>query len=151
MMGRTRRELVGFLNLVFSITLKPAPHYASPEALAAAVGVDVEMVRWVEAQGLLRSEPSREGRRYDGDDACIVATVVEMSELGGTEADIADFGAFVVAVRRAEAAGAGPVDGAIVAEMRALLHRMAARVHSDARRRRINRAVESIDVLADLV
>lgn len=155
MIKRMRHELIELLGLVLSIRLSPAPRHASPEALAAACAVDPSLVHRIEEIGLLRSEPSRPGRAYDADDARVTAIIAELLDLGATDDDIGAFGERLL--QRCGKCGSSPcptrcdaID--VLAEM---LRRIAARLRAGEAPRgrvaRIERAIASIDALADLI
>lgn len=155
MTRRTRHELIELLMLILSVRLKPEARYASPEAVAAACGTDVDLVHRVEEIGLLRSEPSAPGRAYDADDTRVTAIIAELHDLGATDADVRAFGRRLL--ERCGRCGAQlcptHCDGvAILAEM---LRRMAERARAGKgprhRAARIDRAIASIEALADLI
>lgn len=155
MSHRTRHELIGLFGLILSTRLKPAPSYPSREALAAACGVEVELVDEVEATGLLRSEPSRPGRSYDADDARVLAIVAELRDLGITDADIRAHGDLMI--QRCGQCEADPcptrcdaidVMGKI---LRGLAERPGAGLAQGVRIARIERAITSISALSDLI
>ena len=155
MARRMRHDLVELLGLILSTRLKPDTHYPSPEAVAAACGVDVALVHRVEEIGLLRSDTSHPGRSYDGDDAHVTAIVAELLDLGASFDDIRDFGGRLL--ERCGQCGTTPCPTRCDATdvLLALLRRMAVRVRAGAgprnRHARIERAISSIEALADLI
>ena len=155
MIRRTRHELIALIALILSIRLKPAPSYSSPEALARACGIDLDLVRQVEAVGMLRSEPSRPGRCYDADDARLMAVVAELLDLGITGDDIVVYGE-----RMLDRCGKCELDWCptrcdateVLEEMlRRLLVRAGAGKGSRSRVARIERAIASMRALDDLI
>jgi hypothetical protein len=155
MIRHTRHELLELLCLIFSIKLEDVPSFASPEALATSCHVDLDLVRRVESIGLLCSEPSRPGRRYDADDARATAVVAELMDLGATDEDIDDFGTRIIQHCGRCAPELCPTRCDAIEVLQALLRRTAERAGSDIGQRqlvlRIERAITSIDTLADLI
>lgn len=155
MIRRTRHELIGLFALILSIRLKPDATYPSAEALATACDVDLDLVRQVEAVGMLRSQPSRPGRSYDADDARLMAIVAELVDLGITADDIRSYGGHMS--DRCGRCECEPCptrcDGIEVFEE--MLHRLLgrARTRGPTRRRvaRIERAIASVRALSDLI
>lgn len=155
MTRRTRQELIDLYLLIFSIRLKPAPRYASPEALAEHCAVPVALIGEIDAAGLLSSEPSHPGRGYDAEDARVVAIIAELVDLGATSDDLQAFGAHVI--RRCGRCTADPCPTRCdsIETLRALLSDIATRARSSRGTQltlaRIKRAIASIDALADLI
>ena len=155
MIRRSRHDLLDLHFLIFSIRLRPAPHYASAEALAEDCGVPLRLVQGIEASGLLRSEPSGPGRGYDADDARVVAVAAEILDLGGSFDVVRAYGAHVRERCDRCSADVCPTRCDAIETLRALLAGMAARAEREARPHarlaRIRRAIASIDALADLI
>jgi DNA-binding transcriptional MerR regulator len=147
--------MLDLLCLIFSIKLEDVPSFASPEALASSCHVDLDLVRRIEDIGLLRSEPSRPGRLYDADDARVTAVIAELMDLGATAEDIDAFGRHLL--QRCGKCGPEPCPTRCdaIEVLRTLLRRIAEKHGDRAGRRqlsiRIERAITSIDALADLI